>query len=553
MSAARDAIRVWEAGQRGELDGIEAFLAALARDGSDEAKAWHTALLALWWHAEPGRGALPSPAWIEPFVRGSTEVRTAAALACSQVERAALLALDRDALSRWAALHGTLLRGGEAPEALLSHEAARCWEYALAGDLAGLDAIADRFASDASKARAAWHVIEATSVRALGSMIAGDLEGALATARRASRMSRTEALPQQEYLANVVLARLRRATNRPHLAVRILAALARVAPRQWAGWLAWELRIAGDTATAESLAGAPPDHGASGIVEHAAPAADALGAMLGAAALGDRAGFDQSLSAARALLAGCPWRIDEIDAASAALDPDVEPSYVAPEIAAWITGATADPPPALTGLCTVADVAEASESAVAYVMVQPPRDARRVLALGLGLAGDDARRVKQMKRKKGRTDTALAVLALAGRAGLSREELFKAVYGFVYSPILHQGVLDVLLHRIRPRLQQSGALGRDGERFVLELGEGLLVPDPRCTQAIEGQVLRLLATRAAGTAKEAAEALGVPLRTAQAALQQLVGDGALISERKGNQVAYRVEDTTFSEPTKHRM
>jgi len=66
------------------------------------------------------------------------------------------------------------------------------------------------------------------------------------------------------------------------------------------------------------------------------------------------------------------------------------------------------------------------------------------------------------------------------------------------------------------------------------------IPDP---------VLRALATLGATSANATADALRMPLRTVQAVLQQLVAEGACSIERDGRHVAYRIEDTTFSEAT----
>lgn len=52
------------------------------------------------------------------------------------------------------------------------------------------------------------------------------------------------------------------------------------------------------------------------------------------------------------------------------------------------------------------------------------------------------------------------------------------------------------------------------------------------------------------SAKEAAEALGTPVRTSQDALRRMVDDGACRAEKRGRKLVYHVEDTTFLEPTK---
>ncbi len=78
-----------------------------------------------------------------------------------------------------------------------------------------------------------------------------------------------------------------------------------------------------------------------------------------------------------------------------------------------------------------------------------------------------AARLPQMQRRQGLSDTALAVLALAGRGGLSEDQLFHAAYGFAFSHNVHGGVLDVLLPRARAHLGDAGGITRS--RGVLAL------------------------------------------------------------------------------------
>ena len=93
-------------------------------------------------------------------------------------------------------------------------------------------------------------------------------------------------------------------------------------------------------------------------------------------------------------------------------------------------------------------------------------------------------------------------------------------------------------------------LDSDDDRFRLLLTRSLLVPDPRSGRSLEDRVLRLLSRGGGESAKEAAQQLGVSLRTAQLALKALVEDGALSTRRVGRSTEYQVEDTTFSEPTR---
>ena len=71
---------------------------------------------------------------------------------------------------------------------------------------------------------------------------------------------------------------------------------------------------------------------------------------------------------------------------------------------------------------------------------------------------------------------------------------------------------------------------------------------PRQAPPPEGAVLRLVAQQGRITARGAAKALGVSLRTVQSAVRQLVGDGELELDRAGRSIAYRVDDTSFTSP-----
>ncbi|RZO53679.1 MAG: hypothetical protein EVA89_29200 [Sandaracinaceae bacterium] len=75
------------------------------------------------------------------------------------------------------------------------------------------------------------------------------------------------------------------------------------------------------------------------------------------------------------------------------------------------------------------------------------------------------------------------------------------------------------------------------------------LPDPDASLQLEERLLRWIAREGRQEARRVAEELDVPLRSAQAVLQALVEDGALVRERAGRSFSYRVEDTTFQEPT----
>jgi predicted DNA-binding transcriptional regulator YafY len=60
----------------------------------------------------------------------------------------------------------------------------------------------------------------------------------------------------------------------------------------------------------------------------------------------------------------------------------------------------------------------------------------------------------------------------------------------------------------------------------------------------------MLAERGSASAKDAAGELGISLRSAQAALAELAQSGACDAQKDGRNVAYVVEDTVFSEPSR---
>ncbi|MEO7669052.1 MAG: hypothetical protein ABIW57_06920, partial [Polyangia bacterium] len=135
---------------------------------------------------------------------------------------------------------------------------AQLWQKLLAGETAGQEIEAKALFDEASRQRAAPQVIESTVLRALLALSAGLTDDAVDMARRASRMAQSESLPQLEYLANVTLARVRRYSGRPHLALHILAALSRVAPSAWQGWIGWEMLLGGGEGTRKDATGPEP-------------------------------------------------------------------------------------------------------------------------------------------------------------------------------------------------------------------------------------------------------------------------------------------------------
>jgi predicted transcriptional regulator len=60
----------------------------------------------------------------------------------------------------------------------------------------------------------------------------------------------------------------------------------------------------------------------------------------------------------------------------------------------------------------------------------------------------------------------------------------------------------------------------------------------------------VLAEQGRLSVRAVAQMLGIPVRTAQHALKALAEEGICEVERRGRELQYRIEDTTFSEPTR---
>jgi len=453
------------------------------------------------------------------------------------VDPAAFALASRSALAFDRAALGATAGAAAGPIADWAH----AFDAFLAGDAEGAISRAEAVEGDASRAGDPVMVIEAAALRACATAASGDLGTATSLARRASRMARTEAIPEQEYSAHLVLARMRRLTGHPHLATRILTSLARVAPSRYQAWLAWELLTSGAfDAAREALGRCAPGP--------AGDAATVLGRVLFAAEDGDASAF---ASAARDISL-LPWPVfrAEADAIVDACDPQRTPAD--PAVEAWCAGATSDSPASLHGILTRPGSAPANESAIAYVIARPDGRRRRIPRLGWGLVDLEGVGVlPQGRRKQGRNETLVSALALRGPDGLSESEAFDEVYEFAYEPEMHRGVFGVCVHRAREWLGASATIEHGGGRVILELRAPLLIPDPRCAKPMQDRLLRAIASRGGATAQDVAKAVGVSLRVAQQALADLSADGACLATKEGRKVRYAVEDTTFSEPTIH--
>jgi hypothetical protein len=381
-------------------------------------------------------------------------------------------------------------------------------------------------------------VIEAAVLRALSWAHAGELDEALACARRAFRMGRTERLPESEHLAALVLARLRRATGHPYLATRIATALRRFVPSAWHPWIDWEITMS--SGTAPNTATGP---------------AVVLRQLLAHARAGDRGAFAATLDELRACTHAFAPLAADVRLLHAAIDPLVDPHEAAPDIAGqiakWCRGESPfDPPPlGLSGLDGPA-AGDPTTTGVAFVVAHPQRTSRRVLRIAAALAVNAGASAALTEGRVGRAEGIVSALALAGREGLPETDLFRAVYGFSYVPALHRGAFDVALHRARARSGDLGTIERGDGWIRLAVQVAFVVPDPRSAPATEDRVLGRLARAGEVSAKELAQVLAMPLRTVQDSLRSLVEAGACIQHRAGRRVVYALEDTTFQEPTR---
>ena len=536
----------YKAGIRGEFTKADAWFSHLGENETAEGQAWATALRAQRWHAEPEAGELPAEEVLGRFVAHGADVRLAAAIACLEASRASVLQRDLVALRGWKALIDDLDIADE-PRIAVGRQIVSAWLSLAEGEPeAGSEAAASA-ASHASQEQLASYVIEATAIGALCAAEQGDLETATAFARRGSRMARTEDLPQWQYLANLALARVRRLSGTPHLSARIVGALARVVPSSWYRWVAWEALLAGALPVAAALE----------LDDQCDPRGEArtLGELLQAAATGQPERFASAMTMLEQLDIRWSSQRAEVRDALCALDARADFEQASHAVRGWCAGLTAEPPGSIKGLCTDTDEQRDAPSHAAYVLAEPLDGVdgcrgRRIAGLGAPVVRADVT-VSKTEGRSERTPATLSVFALSGTDGVSRDELFRAVYGFGYRHVAHRGLLKTLLHRVRRAIGDAGTvLDSDDDRFRLLLTRSLLVPDPRSGRSLEDRVLRLLSRGGGESAKEAAQQLGVSLRTAQLALKALVEDGALSTRRVGRSTEYQVEDTTFSEPTR---
>jgi hypothetical protein len=550
----------FQSAEHGDLRGLDTLVSHLSGSLAPEDRAWRLALETVRWSFDARRGSAPLAIEARLMAESGPGAGAGLAQVCAVMERVAFATWNGPMLAEWIELHASLVEtaGSRSDPGDIVLAAARLWQRLLAGETAGIDAASRALSDQASRQSAAATVIEANVIRALAALSDGALDDAIDLSRRASRMAQSEALSHHEYLANITLARVRRYSGRPHLALHILAALDRVAPSTWSGWIGWECLLAGgarasrdDTPDVPSVRAERP-----------------LRELLESARSGDRRRFKVAATAAIRAAQIWPALAAEVTGLLAALDPSRDP--IPSLMAGWIHGETATIPLGLHGVGISQGEDPQSETATAYVLARPGESGRRFLVPGLALAPPARMLIRDSVRSGARTETGIAALALAGEGGDTRDAIFRRVYGFTFVPYRHRAVLDTLCHRMRALLGSAGDVRRDEAEasvaaeaqalalppaasttpsMTLVLREAIVVPDMRCVLPAADRVLRSLALLGATSASAAAESLRMPLRTVQAVLQQLVAEGACTIERDGRRVAYRIEDTTFTEVT----
>lgn len=510
----------WDRAFRGDLDGPGEARPGENGPGEDALG------LALWAHrALMGREALPPLTAFLAFESASPAVRAVAALGACLLARHRMLAFDRPGFDEALGCAARLEAGCGFARATQWVEVLSLWAQLFDGHLGALPRELEALAASASRERFAELVIEVNVLRAAVALELGDVESAIALTRRVSRMARAEGMPHEECLAHAMLARTRRRSLRAHLASRILGSLLTVAPPPFHPWLAWEQRLSGDAVSPA----AGPGGAAQRLIDACLEGNDL--AAQAAALIASSRGFACHAREAEALLQ--------------ALDPHAAPSSTR----AWAQGAEARLPFGLDSVVSSTPNPHVALAGNAWVLASPG-GSRRVLHPGIGLA-QRIPVLDETARKHGRTELAAAVLALASE-GLSIQRFVREVYGFSYAKEAHDGMLRVLLHRMRAHLREVATVLVEDERITLRVLSPFWVPDPRTAPSSAEPVLRMIAVRPGASAKEIAAALAIPLRTVQAVLNQLIADGSCLADREAGGVAYRIEDTTFSDPTEAR-
>ncbi len=397
-------------------------------------------------------------------------------------------------------------------------------ELLLAG---GLPAVAPQ----TSQAAARLAALAVSATECTNGEAAAGLLRELQEALNATRSEVPEAL---RTLLSICRARLQRVEGRPHVALNTLHGLAASLAPEWRSWIGWETLMAG---------GARVTLGEPAVVELPfSRMLNAASAALEAIQRTDRVAFEHSLGALKGACPSWPGLQQEVDAFGALLCPDQQTADL--EVLAWRAGMRAQLPFGFNLPTVSAEGAEAE----AWVLCVPERSATRLMSAGVGLQAGVCNLSGPNEAGTGgtRTDSAIAVLALAGEKGVAYTDFVRTIYGIAFVPKRHQGMLDVLVHRMRVRLSGRAEIRRtEGSHLVLSVKEPFVIPDGRTSIEMPDRLLRVLGTFGGASAQQASLALGIPRRTAHRLLQQLAAEHSCSALRKGGRVLYRISDAAL--------
>lgn len=375
-----------------------------------------------------------------------------------------------------------------------------------------------------SDGQAAW-LLDLRAAEILNRPMADAADG-LVKARRLARMARTEGIVDRELVATLVLARARRLTGQPYLGVRILELIARFSPALFQPAICIELLLSG--------AGLPRGINLGTL--------EPLNSLLEATRSEDRQAFGSLRERALAAVLGRVWQ-GELRTLLALIDPD-EPEI--PEAARdWCYGVESDSP---FGLRDPLDT-----WALPSVVVRPGKPTRRVHASGVALGDEHLDRIALGSDAQGAVGSGVAMVALAGEAGVPAVQVFEEIEARGGSSDRSQGAARILLHRMRKALNDAGTIERRGDTLYLVPNAAFAVQDPRCAASLTDRVLfEVVRQGGAMSSKKLSERMTLSVRTVQNALKTLVDEGLCDIQRVGREVYYRVEDTVFSEPSVQR-
>lgn len=471
----------------------------------------------------------------------STEEASVLAMLCATGERHALLELDPWRLSRWLEVHRQFLNLGI--EEQLRYSLASAWLHFLQPSGEMLPTTSAEIVTSSRGLGLADCVIDAQTASAMSALTTLDVKEALSAARQASLMAGSEGLPHQELLAYLVLARVRRLCGTPHLAARILRSLESVAPAIMQGWLGCELLLAGAPFRNMSL----PE-------SRAFRALEALAHVMNSALRGLPREFQSAASEVLDATSGFDGLRAEVADLLVFLSPSIPLEWGSLDAQEWALGQNESLPHGLHAVVNHGRTEGQFPPPVGYVLASPQGHGRRILSLGRSFTiAQNTPLLDREPRPRERTHTAISTLALAAQEPIDIERFFAKLYGFEYETLRHRPVFDTLLHRVRQRVGDSASLSLSRGQLTFVVSTEFLVWDPRCESTLTHRVLDILAASGTTTAREIAERVGVPLRTVQASLSDLVSSEACMAHRRGRAMEYVIEDTVFSEITRNRF